>query len=89
MGFYVQERRFGFYERQKDTGRARATVRHLPAEDVPRFLQDLRGYSAQEEITFHVDDRELDERIGPSWSRADAPPTWLRYFWPTRKGCRS
>jgi hypothetical protein len=55
MGFYVQERRFGFYQRQKDTGRVRATVRHLPAEDVPRFLEDLREYSCQEEITFHVD----------------------------------
>ncbi len=65
MGFYVQERRFGFYQRQKDTGRVRATVRHLPADDVPRFLQDLREYSGEEEITFHVDDRELDERIGP------------------------
>ena len=65
MGFYVQERRFGFYQRQKDTGRVRATVRHLPAEDVPRFLEDLREYSCQEEITFHVDNRELDERIGP------------------------
>jgi hypothetical protein len=65
MGFYVQERRFGFYQRQKDTGRVRATVRHLPTEDVPRFLQDLREYSGEEEITFHVDDRELDERIGP------------------------
>ena len=41
MDFYVQERRFGFYQRQKDTGRVRATVRHLPAEDVPMFLKDL------------------------------------------------
>ena len=65
MGFYVQERRFGFYQRQKDTGRVRATVRHLPAEDVPRFIEDLREYAGEEEITFHVDDRELDERIGP------------------------
>jgi ribosomal protein S18 acetylase RimI-like enzyme len=65
MGFYVQERRFGFYQRQKDTGRVRATVRHLSAEDVLRFLEDLREYSCQEEITFHVDNRELDERIGP------------------------
>jgi ribosomal protein S18 acetylase RimI-like enzyme len=65
MGYYVQERRFGFYQRQKDTGRVRATVKHLPAEDVPRFIEDLREYSCQEEITFHVDDRELDERIEP------------------------
>jgi GNAT superfamily N-acetyltransferase len=65
MGFYVQERRFGFYQRQKDTGRVRATVRHLHAEDVPKLLEDLREYSGEEEITFHIDDRELDERIGP------------------------
>ena len=65
MGYYVQERRFGFYQRQKDTGRVRATVRHLPAEDVPRFLEDLREYSAEDEITFHVDNRDLDKRIGP------------------------
>ena len=65
MGFYVQERRFGFYQRQKDTGRVRATVRHLPAEDVSRFLEDLREYSGELEITFHVDNRELDGRIGP------------------------
>jgi hypothetical protein len=65
MGFYVQERRFGFYQHQKDTGRVRATVRHLPAEDVRSFFEDLREYSGEEEITFHVDDRGLDERIGP------------------------
>jgi GNAT superfamily N-acetyltransferase len=65
MGYYVEERRFGFYQRQKDTGRVRATVRHLRAADVPRFLQDLREYSGEDEITFYVDDRELDERIGP------------------------
>jgi len=65
MGFYVQKRRFGYYQRQKDTGRVRATVRHLAAEDIRRFLEDLREYSAEEEITFHVDDRELDERLGP------------------------
>jgi ribosomal protein S18 acetylase RimI-like enzyme len=40
MGFYVQERRFGFYQRQEDTGGVRATVRRLPAEDVPRFIED-------------------------------------------------
>ena len=65
MGLYVQQRRFGFYQRQKDTGRVRATVRHLPAEDVPRFLEDLREYSGQEGITFHIDDRELDGRLRP------------------------
>ena len=65
MGFYVQERPFGFYQRQKDTGRVRATVRHLPAEDVPRFIEDLREYSGEEEVRFYVDDRDLDERIGP------------------------
>ncbi len=65
MGYYVAERRFGFYQRQKDTGRVRATLRHLSAEDVPRFLHDLREYSGDDEIRFHVDDRELNERIGP------------------------
>ena len=65
MGLYVQQRRFGFYQRQKDTDRVRATVRHLPAEDVPRFLEDLREYSGQEGITFHIDDRELDGRLRP------------------------
>src|SRR5215213_12034415 len=65
MGFYVEKRRFSFYQRQKDTGRVRATVRHLPAEDVPRFIEDLREYSCEQEITFHVDDRELDERLRP------------------------
>ena len=65
MGFYVQERRFGFYQRQEDTGRVRATVRHLPAEDVPRFIEDLREYAGEEVVRFYVDDRGLDERIGP------------------------
>jgi len=65
MGFYVEERRFVFYQRQKDTGRVRATVRHLPAEDVPTFLEDLRECSGDEEIRFYVDDRELDERLRP------------------------
>ncbi len=65
MGFYVQERRFGFYQCQEDTGRVRATVRRLPAEDVPRFIEDLREYAGEEAVTFYVDDRGLDERIGP------------------------
>jgi len=65
MGFYVQQRRFGFYQRQKDTGRVRATVRHLPARDIPTFLEDLRKYSGEEEIKFYVDDREFDEHLKP------------------------
>jgi GNAT superfamily N-acetyltransferase len=65
MGFYVQLRRFGFYQRQKDTGRVRATVRHLPARDIPTFLEDLRKYSGEEEIKFYVDDREFDEHLKP------------------------
>ncbi len=74
MGFYVQERRFGFYQRHKDTGRLRATIRHLPAKGVPTFLEDLREYSGEEEITFHVDDRELDERIGPALIQSGCTP---------------
>jgi ribosomal protein S18 acetylase RimI-like enzyme len=80
MGFYVQERRFGFYQRQKDTGRVRATVRHLPAEDVPRFIEDLREYSCEQEITFHVDDRELDERIGPFLLQIGCTPDVAEVF---------
>jgi ribosomal protein S18 acetylase RimI-like enzyme len=80
MGFYVQERRFGFYQRQKDTGRVRATVRHLPVGDVERFLQDLREYSAEDEITFHVDDRELDERIGPVLRQSGCTPDVAEVF---------
>src|SRR5215207_11190274 len=80
MGFYVQERRFGFYQRQKDTGRVRATVRHLPAEDVPRFIEDLREYSCEQEITFHVDDRELDERIGPFLLQSGCTPDVAEVF---------
>jgi ribosomal protein S18 acetylase RimI-like enzyme len=80
MGFYVQERRFGFYQRQKDTGRVRATVRHLPAEDVPRFIEDLREYSGEQEITFHVDDRELDERIRPFLLQSGCTPDVAEVF---------
>ena len=80
MGFYVQERRFGFYQRQKDTGRVRATVRHLRADDVPRFLEDLREYSGEEEITFHVDDREFDERIGPVLLESGCAPDVAEVF---------
>jgi ribosomal protein S18 acetylase RimI-like enzyme len=80
MGFYVQKRRFGFYQRQKDTGRVRATVRHLPAEDVPMFLKDLREYSGDEEITFHVDDRELDERLRPVLLESGCAPEVAEVF---------
>jgi GNAT superfamily N-acetyltransferase len=80
MGFYVQERRFGFYQRQKDTGRVRATVRHLPAEDVAKFIEDLREYSCEQEITFHVDDRELDERIGPVLVQSGCTPDVAEVF---------
>ena len=80
MGFYVEERRFGFYQRQKDTGRVRATVRHLPADDVPTFLQDLREYSGEDEIKFHVDDRKLDERIGPVLVESGCTPDVAEVF---------
>ena len=80
MGFYVEERHFGFYQRQKDTDRVRATVRHLSAEDVPRFLQDLRENSGEEEITFHVDDRELDERIGSVLLQSGCTPDVAEVF---------
>lgn len=80
MGFYVQERRFGFYQRQKDTGRVRATVRHLPAVEVPRFIEDLREYSREQGITFHVDDRELDERIGPVLVESGCTPDVAEVF---------
>jgi GNAT superfamily N-acetyltransferase len=80
MGFYVEGRRFGFYQLQKDTGRVRATVRHLPADDIPTFLQDLREYSGEEEITFHVDDRELDERIGPVLLECGCTPEVAEVF---------
>ena len=80
MGYYVAERRFGFYQRQKDTGRVRATLRHLSAEDVPRFLHDLREYSGDDEIRFHVDDRELDERIGPVLVESGCTPDVAEVF---------
>jgi hypothetical protein len=80
MGFYVQQRRFGFYQRQKDTGRVRATVRHLPAEDVSRFLEDLRKFSGELEITFHVDNRERDERIGPFLLQSGCTPDVAEVF---------
>lgn len=80
MGFYVEERRFGFYQRQKDTGRVRATVRHLPVADVPRFLKDLRAYSGEEEIRFHVDDRVFDWRIGPVLVESGCTPDVAEVF---------
>jgi ribosomal protein S18 acetylase RimI-like enzyme len=80
MGYYVQSRRFGFYQRQEDSGRVRATVRHLPAADVPRFLKDLREYSGEDEITFHVDDRGRDERIGPVLIESGCTPDVAEVF---------
>jgi ribosomal protein S18 acetylase RimI-like enzyme len=80
MGFYVQARRFGFYQRQEDTSRVRATVRHLPADDVPRFLRDLREYSGEEEIRFYLDDRGLDERIGPVLLESGCTPEVAEVF---------
>ena len=80
MGIYVQKRGFGFYQRQKDTGRVRATVRHLPTEDVRSFIEDLREYSGEDEITFHVDDRELDERIGPFLVDSGCTPDLAEVF---------
>jgi ribosomal protein S18 acetylase RimI-like enzyme len=80
MGFYVQERRFGFYQRQKDTGRVRATVRHLAAEDVPRFREDLREYSGEEEVGFYVGNRELDERLRPVLLESGCAPDVAEVF---------
>ena len=76
----MEERRFGFYQSQKDTGRVRATVRHLPPDDVPTFLQDLREYSGEDEIKFHIDDRELDERIGPVLVESGCTPDVAEVF---------
>lgn len=83
MGYEVEKRRFGFYQRQKDTGRARATVRHLPVGEIPNFIEDLRRYSGGEEIRFYVDDRELDDRIDPPSPRTGASSRGRRRSWPT------
>jgi ribosomal protein S18 acetylase RimI-like enzyme len=80
MGFHVEKRRFGFYQRQVNTGRVRATVRRLQTEDVPCFLQDLREYAGEQEITFHVDDRELDRRIGPVLLQSGCAPDVAEVF---------
>jgi hypothetical protein len=80
MGFYVEERRFGFYQLQKDTCRVRVTVRPLPVDDVPRFLQDLREYSGEDELKFYVDDRELDKSIGPVLVESGCPPDVAEVF---------
>lgn len=66
MGYQAEERRFGYYQRQRDTGRVRATVRNLAVREVPEFLEDLGRYSGEERVRFHVDDRDLDERLGPA-----------------------
>lgn len=44
------------------------------------FLKDLREYSADDEITFHVDDRELDERIGPVLVQSGCTPDVAEVF---------
>lgn len=80
MGYEVEKRRFGFYQRQKDTGRARATVRHLPVGEIPNFIEDLRRYSGGEEIRFYVDDRELDDRIGPALAAHGCVPERAETF---------
>ncbi len=80
MGFEVEERRFGFYQRQKDTGRTRATVRRLTAEEVPDFIQDLRRYSGEDEVRFYVDDRELDGRVGPALAARGCVPEMAETF---------
>ena len=40
-------------------------MRHLPDKDVATFLEDLREYSADDEIRFYLDDRDLDEHLWP------------------------
>lgn len=80
MGYHVEERRFGLYQSHKVAGRVRATVRHLPANDVPMFLKNLREYSDEDEITFHIDDRELDKRIGPVLAESGCTPDVAEAF---------
>ena len=79
MGYEVEERRFGFYQRQKDTGRTRATVRRLSADEVPAFIEDLRRYSGGE-VRFYVDDRELDGRVGPALAAHGCVPEMAETF---------
>lgn len=80
MGFEVKERRFGFYQRHKDTGRTRATVRRLTADEVPEFIEDLRRYSGGDGLRFYVDDRDLDARVAPALAAHGCIPEMAETF---------
>ncbi len=80
MGYEVKKRRFGFYQRHQDSGRTRATVRDLPSDEVPEFLEDLHRYSGGSEMRFYIDDPELDRRVGPALIRAGCSPEMAEVF---------
>lgn len=80
MGFAVEKRRFGFYQRHEDTGRTRATVRRLTADEVPEFVEDLRRYSGGDGIRFYVDDRDLDARVAPALAAHGCVPEMAETF---------
>ncbi|HET9016567.1 MAG TPA: hypothetical protein VFN57_13290, partial [Thermomicrobiaceae bacterium] len=67
MGYRVERRRFGFYaDNDRAPGAARVTVRDLGAGDVPAFLADLRGHYGGRAARILVDDRAMDDAVGPA-----------------------
>lgn len=67
MGYLVEQRRFGWYSRNTVASSVgRVMMRSIQPDDVGPLLTDAREYYARALVTLYVDDRRLDEKLGPA-----------------------
>jgi ribosomal protein S18 acetylase RimI-like enzyme len=66
MGYNVERRRYGWYSSNAASRTVGlVTVDDVSPDDVPTFLADVRAYFQSTIATLAVDDRMLDEQLGP------------------------
>jgi GNAT superfamily N-acetyltransferase len=69
MGYHVERRAFGSYQRH-DAGFGAVTVAEVRPVDVPAFLADARRHYDGVTFGIYIDDPALDQTLGPALEAA-------------------
>jgi ribosomal protein S18 acetylase RimI-like enzyme len=64
MGYVVEERLFGWYNRNA-AGGGHVTLRPITPEQASALLEDVRSYYEGNFVDLYVDDRKVDATLGP------------------------
>src|ERR1700694_1606479 len=67
MGYHVERRRYGWYSSNAASRTVRlVTVDDVSPDEVPPLIADVRGRFPNIVVMLAVDDRALDEQLGPA-----------------------